>query len=149
MVTPGSSRIGSILSRNSIEDIKLAYEMLEEERRLFYVACTRAKHKLVISHLSHKQSLFVDELTNKSNLTVIDAIKKLMVSEQLKEMMSSIILDANNEFTNESKNILSPYLNDRLHQQLTDSNIFSKDNLSYMGNNIQEILLQYNDNYNL
>lgn len=149
MVTPGSSRIGSILSRNSINDIELAYEMLEEERRLFYVACTRAKNKLVISHLAHKQSLFVDELLNKSNLTIIDAIKNLMVSERLKEMMSAIMLNPNNEFTHETRNILGPYLSDRLHQQLTDSNLFSRDNLSYMGSDIQSILLQYNDNYNL
>lgn len=149
MVTPGSSRIGSIIGRNSINDIKLAYELLEEERRLFYVACTRAKNKLVISHLPHKQSLFVDELLRHEKLTIVDAIKHLMVSERLKEILSANMLTPNNDFTNESKLFLSSYLSDRLYQQLVDSNLFSKDNLSYMGNDIQGILLQYNDNYNI
>lgn len=149
MVTPGSSRIGSIIGRNSINDIQLAYEMLEEERRLFYVACTRAKNKLVISHLPHKQSLFVDELLRHEKLTIVDAIKHLMVSERLKEILSANMLTPNNDFTNESKLFLKDYLSDRLYQQLVDSNLFSKDNLSYIGNDIQGILLQYNDNYNI
>ena len=149
MVTPGSSRIGSIIGRNSINDVQLAYEMLEEERRLFYVACTRAKNKLVISHLPHKQSLFVDELLRHEKLTIVDAIKHLMVSERLKEILSANMLTPNNDFTNESKLFLKDYLSDRLYQQLVDSNLFSKDNLSYIGNDIQGILLQYNDNYNI
>ena len=50
------------------ENIRVTEEEIEEERRLFYVAMTRAKRKLIISYVKQKNgkdmnpSRFVDEL---------------------------------------------------------------------------------------
>ena len=52
-----------------------------EERRLFYVALTRAKHKVYIIADDNNRSCFVDELINEHKIEVFELKNKAVAKE--------------------------------------------------------------------
>lgn len=98
---------------------KRVYDCLsnfEEERRLFYVACTRAKRKLFISY-SKRPSVFVHELKDIDNhriSTVYDAIDDKLSKYEL----AKLIYNEKGNYTNHVTNKAQGYISKKLENQL-------------------------------
>src|SRR5699024_7439221 len=88
----------------------------EEERRLFYVACTRAKRKLLISY-SKRPSVFVHELKDIDNhriSTVFDAIDDKLSKYDL----AKLIYNEKGNYTYHVTNKVQGYISKKLENQL-------------------------------
>lgn len=98
---------------------KRVYDCLsnfEEERRLFYVACTRAKRKLFISY-SKRPSVFVHELKDIDNhriSTVYDAIDDKLSKYDL----AKLIYNEKGNYTYHVTNKVQGYISKKLENQL-------------------------------
>ncbi|MBO0377046.1 ATP-dependent helicase [Staphylococcus warneri] len=93
------------------------FATFEEERRLFYVASTRAKRKLFISYSSDKPSVFINELKHMDNhikATVFDAIEDNMIKFDLAKR----IFSKDGKHTEEVTTDVKGYLNGKLENQL-------------------------------
>lgn len=126
--TPGTSRLATLAA--NITKLNYAFEYLEEERRLFYVACTRAKNKLIVSHLPNKQSIFVDELKDGQKRTLIDALQHFSFLPQVAMSLAAMIQKDEDKFEQQ----FSPYLTDKIKNQIYEYSLKSKDDGSYYDN---------------
>lgn len=148
MVTPGTSRLSSYIIENDITSLLKAFEDLEEERRLFYVACTRAKNKLAISYIGGKQSIFVEEIQYKQHLNLSNAIRNNNNFAKLMNQMSQLILEsnANQDIKLIAKNLLGKYLNQDLIDNLKHYGDSTQYNFSKDVHN-QKVLMKSYEEY--
>ncbi|MDH9600710.1 ATP-dependent helicase [Staphylococcus capitis] len=113
---PGASKL-----QYDIENRRLysCFATFEEERRLFYVATTRAKNNLFISYNSSKPSVFIHELKDMDNqrrATVIDAIDDNMSKFDL----AKTIYKKDGSYTDFVTEDIKGYLNTKLEKQAKD-----------------------------
>ncbi|MEJ7209962.1 ATP-dependent helicase [Staphylococcus capitis] len=113
---PGASKL-----QYDIENRRLysCFATFEEERRLFYVATTRAKNNLFISYNSSKPSIFIHELKDMDNqrrATVIDAIDDNMSKFDL----AKTIYKKNGSYTDFVTEDIKGYLNTKFEKQAKD-----------------------------
>ena len=113
---PGASKL-----QYDIENRRLysCFATFEEERRLFYVATTRAKNNLFISYNSSKPSVFIHELKDMDNqrrATVIDAIDDNMSKFDL----AKTIYKKNGSYTDFVTEDIKGYLNTKFEKQAKD-----------------------------
>lgn len=88
----------------------------EEERRLFYVACTRAKRALYITHVN-QPSVFIRELKDMENqriATVLDATKDKISNYDL----ANAIFDKKGSYKSDITEKEKGYIGDRLRDEL-------------------------------
>ena len=87
-----------------------AFNDLEEERRLFYVACTRAKDKLIISNFTGQQSIFVDEMRYGEHYSLNHALQKSPYFATLLNILANQLLEFNGCVSSEAQGLLGKYL---------------------------------------
>lgn len=109
-LTPGHENIKSLIDK---KDLKQALEYLEEERRLFYVACTRAKYKLRICYAPENMSIFVHEILTGEDLTLLDAIQGIDYNIYAKAFKA-----AYDNLNINDKNIINTLMSNRLKSQI-------------------------------
>lgn len=105
-ITPDVNSL--IITATINNDLKSAIEKYEEERRLFYVACTRAKNQLIIFYEDGKQSPFVKEMMHGDELTLLDAIGHSYADNIASSLITNIKLQQ------EVSDLLSPKIKSQL-----------------------------------
>mgnify|MGYP002759215374 FL=1 len=109
-ITPG---VDSVEIRTTNGDVHDLLSYLEEERRLFYVAMTRAKKHLSIAY-TLDQSIFIQEALYEKQKTVYDVIENQFIKDKLQDL----ILDGNKELLNSLNREDKLLISDRLLYQL-------------------------------
>ncbi|PTE82259.1 hypothetical protein BUY85_00550 [Staphylococcus equorum] len=111
---------------------KRVYDCLsnfEEERRLFYVACTRAKRKLFISYSTKRPSVFVHELKDMDNhriSTVLDAIDDKIAKYDFAKLIYNDKGSYTQHVTHQSKGYISKKLENQLKHLLKTKTVKNK-----------------------
>lgn len=109
-ITPG---VDSVEIRTINGDVHDLLSYLEEERRLFYVAMTRAKKHLSIAY-TLDQSIFIQEALYEKQKTVYDVIENQFIKDKLQDL----ILDENKELFDDLNREDKLLISDRLLYQL-------------------------------
>lgn len=109
-VTPGTFRLSSYVMDKDLVSIINAFNDLEEERRLFYVACTRAKDKLIISNFTGQQSIFVDEMKYDEHYSLDHALQNNPYFATLLNILANQLLEFNGCVSSKAQGLLGQYL---------------------------------------
>lgn len=109
-VTPGTFRLSSYVMDKDLVSIVNAFNDLEEERRLFYVACTRAKDKLIISNFTGQQSIFVDEMRYGEHYSLDHALQNSPYFATLLNILANQLLEFKGVISVEAQGLLGKYL---------------------------------------
>lgn len=133
---------------------------LEEERRLFYVAVTRAKEKVFISHARSRyrfgevayqgRSRFIDELDPKVITEVNGAIGRKSQRKTKKEMYYEYFENVDYEDFNQDNKTLRPgsrVMHDKFGlgkvTQVTGGGDMTKATVVFEGNNVKQLMLKF------